>query len=118
MPATPTFTAGSPAPSEVSSLSIQEVKVPLTCLLDGAAYVPTADTVKLAFAAPGSNPVTWLTGSWEPTPNAMIYEAAVMVGATPGLVTLAAGTLDVWVEITDASSSQTVVLNAGPISVF
>lgn len=118
MPATPVFTAGSPTPSEVSSLSIQEVKVPVTCLVDGAAYVPTADSVKLAFAAPGSEPSTWLAGTWEATPNAMIYDAAVLVGATPGLITLGLGTVDVWVEIVDPSSSQTVVLNAGPISVY
>ena len=118
MPATPTFTAGSPVPDEVSALSIQEVKVPVTALLDGTAYDPSAGTVQLAFAAPGSNPTTWLAGTWEPTPNAMIHDACVLAGANPGLDQLTAGTWDVWVKIADTTSSQTVVINAGPISVY
>lgn len=118
MPATPVFTVGSPTPDEVSALSIQEVKVPVTCLLDGAAYDPSADTVKLAFVAPGSQPATWLAGTWEPTPNVLIHDACVLAGPNPGLDALTAGTWNVWVEITDASSSQTVVENAGSIVVY
>ena len=66
---------------------------------------PTADTVTMAFTAAGVDPVLgdYKTASWETdaTTTPSTYYARCLVGPG-GTVTLAAGTYEVWVKITDS----------------
>lgn len=66
---------------------------------------PTTLPVKLAFATSGSAPVTWVNANWEL--GGPPYVAAVLVGPTGegSDVELAAGTYDVYAEITDVNET-------------
>lgn len=88
---------------EISSLSRQYVKVPVAAKLAGAVVNPTADVVTMAFPVHGSDPATWLAATWETdaTSTPATYLARCNVGPG-GTVTLAAGTYDVWVKVTDS----------------
>lgn len=92
----------------VSVLSTEAVSVAVSADVDGAPYDPTALPVDFAFmqdgAAPGSS--DWHAGSWN-TSVIGSYAAQVVVG--PDGVALAEGRYQVWVQITDADSGETVV---------
>lgn len=95
-----TFSAKELLSMNISTLSLQYVKVPVTATVNGVSINPTTDTVQLAFVAPGINPVSgdWKTASWE-TINGIFY-ARCLVG-TGGAVALSAGQYQCWVRVTD-----------------
>lgn len=64
---------------------------------------PTGDVVEMAFMATTDKPADedWTTGSWEPYTGRGPYFARVLVGASGDSTTLAVGTYNVWVRITD-----------------
>ena len=85
--------------ASISSLATEYVRYQITATIGGAAYTPTADTAQFAFVTSG-NPVTWYAGSWETIGGQ--YFARVLVGpGVGGVVTLTAGTWNVWCKITD-----------------
>lgn len=87
---------------EISSLSLQYVKVPVTATLAGVAVNPTADVVQMAFPTPGTPPVTWYTAAWETdsTASVPVYLARTTIGPG-GTAALAPGTYEIWVKVTD-----------------
>lgn len=95
--------------------SLQYVKVKVTATVSGAAYDPTSDTVKMAFTAIDTNPVSgdWNTADWETIGSN--YYARCLVGPT-GTITLAAGTYVVWVKITD--NPEIPILRSGSLLVY
>jgi hypothetical protein len=100
---------------EISTQSLQYVKVPITATKGGVAFDPSGDVVQMAFSASehlGANP-TWCTASWEDTTGGHL--ARCLVG-TGGAATLAAGTHWVFVKVTDSPESP--VISAGPIIVY
>lgn len=100
-------------PHQISTASLEYVLVPVSTKASGVVGNPTGDTVQMAFltteAAPGVS--DWKTASWETdaTPDPDVYSARCLVG-TGGATTLAAGTYNVWVKISD--SPETPVLRA------
>lgn len=84
----------------MSTLSTEYVRVRVSATKNGIAYVPTSDTVAMAFVTPGSTPASgdWKTASWETAGS--VYYAICLVG--PGGNALAAGTYKVWVKVTDS----------------
>lgn len=87
---------------KLSALSLEYVKVPVAVTINGLAFDPHLDTVKMAFPVRGINPVTgdWKTATWE-SDGAGGWLARCLVGPA-GTITLVAGPYDVWVQITDA----------------
>jgi hypothetical protein len=89
---------------QLSALSLEYVRVPVSATLSGVATNPTTDTVQMAFPATGVDPVAgdWKAATWEPdtsvTPN--VYYARCLVGPG-GTVTLAVGRWDVWLKVSD-----------------
>ena len=88
----------------VSSLSLEYVRVAVRATANGSAVDVSADTVTMAFPLAGVDPSVgdWKTSSWETdaTSSPTVYYARCLVGPS-GTVTLAEGTYDVWVKITD-----------------
>lgn len=84
----------------ISSLSTEYIKVPVTATVSGVAINPTTDTVQFAFTAADVNPVLadWKSGTWETSGG--VYYARCLVGPA-GTVTLAAGDYWVWLKVTD-----------------
>jgi hypothetical protein len=103
----------------MSTLSLEYVRVRVQATESGAAQDPTGDTVAMAFVAAAVNPggTDWKTASWETdtTTTPDTYYARCLVGPA-GTVTLAAGTYDVWVKVTD--SPEIPALRAGSLEVF
>ena len=93
------------SPLVISALSLEYVRVPVAAKQAGAVVNPTADTVTMAFSAAGVDPVAgdYKTASWETdaTTTPSTYYARCLVGPA-GTVTLAAGTYEVWVKVTDS----------------
>jgi hypothetical protein len=92
-------------PLVISALSLEYVRVPVAAKQSGLVVDPSADVVKLAFTAAGVDPVSgdYKTSSWETdaTTTPSTYYARCLVGPA-GTVTLAAGTYQVWVKVTDS----------------
>lgn len=87
-----------------SALSLEYVLVPVKATVSGAPIDISTDVVKMAFVAPGMAPVTgdWKTSDWETEPSSpKTYLARCLVGPG-GTVTLAAGSFDIYVKVTDA----------------
>lgn len=100
---------------EVSTQSLQYVKVPVTATKGGVAFDPSGDVVAMTFSTSehlGTSP-TWYTASWEDTVGGHL--ARCLVG-TGGAAVLAAGTYWVFVKVTDSPESP--VVGAGPILVY
>jgi hypothetical protein len=95
--------------------SLQYVKVPVSAVVDGDAYDPTADTVKMAFTARFTNPVSgdWKSAVWETSGTR--YYAKCLVGPG-GTVALTAGSYKVWVKVTD--SPEAPILPSGELVVY
>jgi hypothetical protein len=92
---------------EISALSTEYVKVPVTAVVNGVVIDPSSDTVQLAFPLRGVAPVSgdWKAGSWETL--AGVHYARCLVGPS-GTITLATGTFyDAWLKVFD--SPETVV---------
>lgn len=87
--------------AEMSTLSLEFVKVQVTFRENGVLQDPTADTVEMAFVQPGSSPGApdWKPATWE-TAVGPRYLARTLVGPG-GTVTLTADTYRVWVRVTD-----------------
>ena len=84
----------------INALSTEYLRYLIQATLAGAPYNPTTDTVQFAFVAVGTEPTTWVTGSWE-TIGAQYY-ARVLVGPTGGAYTgTAAATVNLYCKITD-----------------
>jgi hypothetical protein len=104
--------------AEISTASLEYVRVPVSATASGSAVNPTADTVVMAFIdgtdAPGAS--DWKTASWETDANTEpdTYYARCLVG-TGGAVVLTAGTYSVWVKVTD--SPETPVKRCGLLRV-
>ena len=87
-----------------SVLSTQYVQVQVTAR-SASGYDPTGDTVQFAFTPltypqtqPGSG--DWHAGSWATFPGPA-YWAQCLAGPANGGISLAVGTYQVWVKITD-----------------
>jgi hypothetical protein len=95
--------------------SLQYVKVPVAATVSGVAHDPTADTVKMAFTDPFTDPVSgdWKTATWETFGTT--YYAKCLVGPG-GTIQLAAGTYKVWVKVTD--SPEIPILPAGRVTIY
>jgi len=101
---------------EIRTLSTEYVKVPVTAKKAGVAYDPSSDTVKMTFSLTehlGVAP-TWYAASWEDMTGG--HMARCLVGPSPGVVQLAAGTYNVFVQISD--NPEIPVLRAGAITVY
>jgi len=99
---------------EISTASLQYVKVPILATKGGVSFDPSGDTVQMAFGTSehiGESP-TWCTASWEDAASGHL--ARCLVG-TGGAATLTAGTYWVFVKVTD--SPEAPVVMAGPIRV-
>lgn len=103
--------------ASISSLSKEYVKTEVSFTVAGVDTDPTADIVQFAFVAPGGDPVTWYSGSWEvdnTTPSKPLRYARCLVGPG-GAVTLAKGDYIVWLKIGD--SPEIPVKQAGLLEV-
>jgi hypothetical protein len=89
---------------QVSTLSLEYVRVPVQATENGVLVNISGDSVQMAFPATGVAPVTgdWKGASWETDPTVVpnVYFARCLVGPG-GAVVLGAGTYDVWLKITD-----------------
>lgn len=87
--------------AEMSTISLEYVKVPVSFTENGAVQDPTGDVVQMAFVASGSTPTgpDWVNASWE-TVGPRSFNARTLVGPTAKV--LVAGTYKVWVKITDS----------------
>jgi hypothetical protein len=87
-----------------SALDTKYLAYPVTALVGGAAYNPTADTVQFAFMPnpanqnPGSG--DWHNGNWAAT-GTNTYLAQCLIGPANNGVVLAVGNWNVWIKITD-----------------
>lgn len=102
---------------QISSLSLQYIKVPVTAVVNGASTNPTADTVVMAFVAPSVNPAPadWQIASWETaTAPTTTYYARCLIGPG-GTIALPAAHYYVWVKITDSPEVPAIV--AGTLTV-
>lgn len=96
----------------ISSLATAYVRAQISGKDSGVPINPTGDTVTMAVAAVGVDPVSFASASWETDatiiPN--VYYARTLVA------TLAKGTYNVWVKFVDGS--ETVVMLAGEQVVY
>ena len=86
-----------------SVLSTNYVQTPITITYPSG-YDPTSDPVTFAFTAlsyPTVEPAGWYTGSWLTFPGP-VYWAQCLVGPANGGVSLAIGTWQGFVKITDS----------------
>lgn len=90
---------------QISSLSLQYVRVQVTAMKSGVGVDPSSDPVQMAFPSAGVAPVggDWNTAAWEKytTTSGTTYWAICLVGPG-GTKTLTAGRYDVWVKVTDS----------------
>ena len=71
-----------------------------------SSYNPTSDTVQFAYTLlnyPTVEPSVWYSGSWATWPGP-VYWAQCLVGPALGGVSLAIGTYQGWVKITDSAA--------------
>lgn len=105
--------------AEISTASLEYVRVPVSATASGAAVNPTSGTVQMAFIDGTSAPASgdWKTASWETDSGTEpdTYYARCLVG-TGGAVTLTAATYSVWVKVTD--SPEVPVRRAGLLRVI
>jgi hypothetical protein len=92
----------------ISSLSLENLKVPVSDISSGAAVdVTDGSTVEFAFTAVGAEPESsdWTSGTWETdsTREPDRYYARCLVGPS-GSIELADGVYWVWVKIAGVGS--------------
>lgn len=99
---------------DISVLSREYVKVAVSATEAGSAVDPTNDTVQMAFPVLGTDPISgdWKAATWETVGTT--YYARCLVGPG-GTVTLAAGSYNVWVKVTD--NPEAPVRRAGVLKV-
>lgn len=100
---------------DLSSVSTEDVYVPVTAVLNGASYDPTADTVQVAFLPNRIRPSTddWHAATWSTTGGTNY--AVCLVGPENGGVVLDIGTWVVWVRVVD--SPEVPVMQAGYLNI-
>lgn len=105
--------------AQISTASLEYVRVQVSAREAGAAVDPTGSTVTMAFLLTDTAPVSgdWKTASWDTdaTTTPDTYRAQCLVGSG-GAVTLTAGTYRVWLKITD--SPETPIKPAGYLKVI
>ena len=100
----------------ISHLSTQYVLVPVRAWTQGQPYNPTSLPVAMAFVNGWSPPGTWNTAEWAWTAAVNGYYAAqCLVGPENSGVDLAAGTYDVWVQVT--GTTEVPVINTGTLTI-
>lgn len=104
--------------ASISSLSTQWIQVPVTELDSGIPTDPTGNAVSLAFLLGRANPQVsdWLSGQWQPDSVNGQYLAEVLIGPSPGLLTLTPGNYTVWIKV--EASPETVIIQTGGINVY
>lgn len=104
---------------EISTASLEYVRVRVAAQKLGVWFDPTVDTVQMAFIPSAATPAgaDWKTALWDTDTSTVpaTYRAQCLVGPA-GTITLAAGTYTVWIKIAD--SPETPVKRAGQIKVF
>lgn len=106
----------------ISSQSVEYVLVDVGVKVGGVSIDPTADTVQMAFVAPGTAPSSgdWKSASWEITVGSFgasnTYAIKCLVGPSPGTVQLAAGGYATFVRIND--NPETIVRLSGDLRVI
>jgi hypothetical protein len=97
----------------VDSLSTIYIHIPVNATILGAAYNPTGDIVDIACPVSGVEPVSddWQAATWETIGTT--YNAKLLIG--PGGFTLAPGSYDTYVKVTD--NPEIPVLLAGFLSI-
>jgi hypothetical protein len=99
---------------EISSESLEYIKVWVDAKRSGASFDPTGDVVEVAFTTgPDIVEEDWNEGSWEVIGRK--YYARCLVGPG-GTIELDDGSYQVWVRITD--NPEIPVLKAGTIKVI
>lgn len=100
---------------DVSSASTEDVLVPVTATILGAAYDPTVDPVAVAFLPNRVTPASddWHTATWQTFGGA--HYAVCLVGPANGGVVLAVGTWTVWVKVSD--NPEVPVMQAGYLNI-
>lgn len=90
----------------ISSTSREHVLVSVSATEAGVTQDPTGDTVEFAAVAPGTEPSSWTAGAWETdtSTDPDTYHARILVSGVGGGgdLTLADGTWDLWIRITDS----------------
>lgn len=81
----------------ISSTSLEYVKARVSATNAGVPVDMSSLPVAFAFPAPGTDPSTWYSGTWETVDGA--YYARCLIG-TGGVVALTNGPYDVYVKIT------------------
>ena len=100
----------------ISVLSKDFIRVPVSAEEDGLAVDPTGDVVEMAIVTASTDPVggDWNTAAWETAGS--IYYARLLVGPGSSFGALSAKTYDVWVKVTD--SPEIPAMRAGPLQVW
>lgn len=90
---------------EISSASLEYVRVPVFAKESGAVVNPTSDVVTMAFLTADADPAggDWKAAVWETdtTTTPDTYYAKCLIG-TGGTAVLANGRYQVWVKVTDS----------------
>lgn len=93
----------------IANTSLEYIRVPVQATENGVVEDISTTTVTMAFLQEGSDPPTaasaaWKTAGWETdtTTTPDTYYARALVGPSPGVQQLSAGTWDVYVKITDS----------------
>lgn len=87
---------------QISTISVEYVRSTVREIVAGSPVNPTGDAVAWAFLAPGSAPTastTFYAGSWDS--GGPPYVARCLIGPSPGVVQLKAGTYQAWIQVTD-----------------
>lgn len=100
----------------ISHLSTQYILVPVRASSGGAPFNPTSLPVQMAFVNGWSPPGSWNSASWASTSsNNGYYQAQCLVGPQNEAVPLAAGTYDVWLQVT--GNPEIPVLVTGTLTI-
>lgn len=99
-----------------SALSCEYVLVPVTALIDGEIVDVSSHTVQMAFPVKAVAPSVWKAASWTTDPHIPGANIARCLVGPGGVITLTAGTYDVWVKV-DASV-EVPVRNVGRLIII
>lgn len=102
-------------PTAFSALSTRYIKCVVSTQENGVTSNPTTGTIEFAFLVDGVSPVSgdWKAGSWETTDTE--YLGRCLVGPS-GVITLTAGSYDVWVRYT--KSPETIIEKVGYLVIY
>lgn len=109
----PSNTGEVPGPVPIySTLSTEEIRVPVYADSSGVPVNPSVYTVQFAFVIPPNvDPTVWYAGTWD-TNAQNGYDAQCLIGPN-GVTTLAAGSWFVWMQI--SASPETIIRQVGQI---